>query len=414
MSFFGGIDWAEQHHDVALVDDAGKLVKKRRISDDMDGFVGLLEMLAEAGDTPDDPIPVAIETSRGLLVAALRATGRKIYPINPMAVARYRERHSMTGKKSDHLDAMTLANILRTDADAHRPLPNDSELAQAVRVLARAAQDAIWRRTKATQELRALLREYYPTFLSAFAGTGHTNLATPEARAVLALAPTPEQGAKLTKTRIVAALRRAGRQRRIDQAADHIERALRRPQLRQLHLVEEAMGRQAKALLATLDIECANADQLGAAAIEAFQKHPSYQIITSFPGLADITGARVLAEIGDDRGRFTNPRGLKAFAGAAPITRASGRSISIRRRQVKNNRLAAVGFVWAFAAIPRPGPAKDLYDRRRAHGDRHAAALRNVFNRSLGQLWYCLHTNQLHDEAKAYRVDHPQLEPSAA
>ena len=159
MGVFCGIDWAEHHHDVALVDDTGQLVHKRRISDDMEGFVGLLELLAEAGDSPDDPIPVAIETSRGLLVAALHATGRKIYPINTMAVARYRERHSMTGKKSDHLDAMTLANILRTDAGAHRSLPTDSELAQAVRILARAAQDAIWRRTKATQELRALLRE---------------------------------------------------------------------------------------------------------------------------------------------------------------------------------------------------------------------------------------------------------------
>jgi len=402
LSVFAGIDWAERHHDVALVGDSGELVNKRRISDDMDGFVGLLEMLAEAGDSPDDPIPVAIETSRGLLVAALRATGRKVYPINPMAVARYRERHSMTGKKSDHLDALTLANILRTDAEAHRPLPADSELAQAVTVLARAAQDAVWRRTKVTQELRALLREYYPTFLNTFAGTRHTNLATPEARAVLALAPTPEQGTKVTKTQIIAALRRAGRQRRLEQTAQRIQQALRRPQLRQLPLVESAMGRQAQALLATLNIECTNADLLSAAAIDAFQKHPDYHIITSFPGLGNNTGARVLAEIGDDRNRFTEPKGLKAFAGAAPITRASGRSISIRRRHVKNNRLAAVGFVWAFATTPRPGPLRDLYDQRRALGDRHAAALRNIFNRSLGQLWYCLQTHQLYDQAKAF------------
>jgi transposase len=415
LSVFCGIDWAEKHHDVALVDDAGRLVDKRRISDDIDGFVGLIETLADAGDSPEDPIPVAIETSRGLLVAALRATGRTVYPINPMAVARYRERHSTTGKKSDHLDAMTLANILRTDADAHRPLPADSELAQGVTVLARAAQDAIWRRIKATQELRALLREYYPTFLNAFRGGAHTNLATPEARAVLALAPTPEQGAKLTKTRIIAALRRIGRQRRLDQAAERIRQALCRPQLRQLPLVENAMGRQAQALLATLNVECANADQLTEAAIEAFQKHPDYHIITSFPGLGDNTGARVLAEIGDDRNRFTDPRGLKAFAGAAPVTRASGRSISIRRRHVKNNRLAAVGFVWAFAGIPRPGPIKDLYDRRRAHGDRHATALRNVFNRSLGQLWHCLQTNQLYDQTKAFPTpDQPTPQAAAA
>ena len=229
LNVFCGIDWAEQHHDVALVDITGQLVIKRRISDNLEGFVELLDILADAGDSPDDPIPVAIETSRGLLVAALRATGRDVYAINPKAVARYRERHSMTRKKSDHFDAMTLANILRTDAQAHRPLPADTELAQAVTVLARAAQDAIWRRTKATQELRALLREYYPTFLEAFAGGVHTNLAKPEARAVLAMALTPEHGATLTKTRIIAALRRAGRQRRLDHTADRITQALRRP-----------------------------------------------------------------------------------------------------------------------------------------------------------------------------------------
>jgi hypothetical protein len=121
-----------------LVDVEGKLLAKRRIGDSLEGFTELLTLLAEAGDTAEDPIPVAIETPRGLLVAALRETGRAIYAINPMAVARYRERHCVSRKKSDHVDAMTLANILRTDAHAHRTLPADSELARAIAVLARA------------------------------------------------------------------------------------------------------------------------------------------------------------------------------------------------------------------------------------------------------------------------------------
>ena len=399
---FCGIDWAEGHHDIALVDQDGQLVAKRRIKDNAQGFAELVELLAEAGDSAENPIPVAIETSRGLMVAALRATGRAIYAINPMAVARYRERHSVSRKKSDHVDAMTLANILRTDAHMHRTLPVDSELARAIAVLARAAQDAVWRRTKATQELRSLLREYYPGFLQAFAQGTVTNLASPEAREVLALAPTPAAGAKLSKARIAAALRRAGRQRRIDALAAQIQQALRVDQLRHPELVENAMGRQASALLATLTAECVNADELGQTAIEAFQQHPDHLIITSFPGLGDLTGARVLAEIGDDRARFADARGLKAFAGSAPVTRASGRSISIVRRMVKNNRLAAVGFVWAFAAIPHPGPTKDHYNQRRAHGDGHAAALRHLFNRLLGQLYHCLQTGQTYNPIKAF------------
>jgi transposase len=162
------------------------------------------------------------------------------------------------------------------------------------------------------------------------------------------------------------------------------------------------MGCQVNALLATLATECANADQLTAAATEAFTQHPDHQIITSFPGLADLTGARVLAEIGDDPTRFTDARALKAYAGSAPITRASGRSLSITRRRIKNDRLNAVGFLWAFATLPRPGPPKDHYDRRRAHGDRHAAALRHLFNRMLGQLYHCLHTRQTYDPIKAF------------
>jgi hypothetical protein len=119
----------------------GQLLARRRISDDAAGLAVLLGLLAEHGDSAGDPVPVAIETPRGLLAACLRATGRSVYPINPMAVARYRDRHSIAGRKSDHGDAVVLANILRTDLHAHPPLPDDSELAQAIAVLARAQQD---------------------------------------------------------------------------------------------------------------------------------------------------------------------------------------------------------------------------------------------------------------------------------
>jgi transposase len=137
MKLFCGIDWAEAHHDVAIVDGDGQLMAKKRITDDPTGLAQLVELFAAVGDGAADPIPVAIETPRGLLVASLRATGRAIYSINPLAVARYRERHSVARAKSDHADAVTLANILRVDAHLHRRLPADSELCQAIAVLAR-------------------------------------------------------------------------------------------------------------------------------------------------------------------------------------------------------------------------------------------------------------------------------------
>ncbi len=407
MAAYCGIDWAEGHHDIAVVNDEGKLIAKRRIEESLDGLAEFAAMLDAAGDSPEAPIPVAIETPRGLLVAVLRASGRPVYPINPLAVARYRERTSVSGKKSDHADAMALANILRTDAHLHRMLPEDSALARSITVLARAYQDGVWRRTKLVQELRARLREYYPGLLAAFAaGVGRslstTQLASGDARAVLAIAPSPAEGLKVSKTRVEAALRRGGRQRRAATLAATIVAALRVPQLRQDPVVEQAMRTEALALLGVLDAICASVDQLAAALIEAFAQHPDYEIITSFPGLADISGAIVLAEIGDDRERFHDDRALQAFAGSAPVTRASGKSRTVTRRRTKNNRLASAGYSWAFSAAARPSPAREHYLRRRERGDGHAAALRHLFNRMLGQLHHCLQTSQTYDPVKAF------------
>ncbi len=186
-------------------------------------------------------------------------------------------------------------------------------------VLARAHQDATWRRTKASNELRSLLREYYPAFLGAFINRKDF-LVSADARAVLAIAPTPATASKLTKTRIAAALRRGGRKRGVDDLAAELHAGLRVSHLRQNPLVEDAMGTAALALLAALDTACTNVDQLGGACAQSFAEHPDYEIITSFPGLGDLTGARVLAELGDDRRRFADARAVKAYAGSAPVT----------------------------------------------------------------------------------------------
>jgi transposase len=401
LDVFCGIDWAEGHHDIALADRDGQVLARQRITDDAAGLAALLELLAAHGDSQEAPVPVAIETPRGLLVACLRATGRKVYPVNPKSVARYRDRHSVAGRKSDKGDAAVLANILRTDLHAHRPLPADSELAQAIAVLARAQQDAVWARVTAQNRLRSHLREYYPGFLAAFADKDG-GIARPEARAVLAAAPDPAAGARLTLAQLRSALRRAGRSRGIDAEAQRLHQALRKDQMRQLPLVEQAMGKQALALLRQLDAACQSAGDLQRAAEESFSQHPDAGIITSFPGIGTLTGARVLAETGDDRSRFANAKGLKAYAGSAPITRASGKSRSVTHRHVKNNRLAQAGYTWAFSALTASPGARAHYDRRKDAGDRHAAAQRNLYNRLLGCLFHCLQTGQHYNEHTAF------------
>ncbi|GGT51684.1 mini-circle putative transposase for IS117 [Streptomyces kurssanovii] len=408
-----GIDWAERTHDVALVDDVGMLVAKRHITDDSAGYKILLELLAEYGDTQENPIPVAIETSRGLLVAVLRTGKRPVFAINPLAAARYRDRHAVSRKKSDPGDALVLANILRTDMHAHRPLPDDSDLARAIAVLARAQQDAVWNRQQLANQLRSLLREYYPAALAACAKWDN-GLCRPEARELLKLVPTPARAARLTRPQITAALKRAGRKRGIEAEAERLREAFRQDWAHQPPLVEDALGRQMLALLGQLTAACTAADELAQAVEEVFPQHPDAEIILSFPGLGTQLGARVLAELGDDRTRFADARGLKAYAGASPITRASGKKSSITRRWVKNDRLNHAGYLWAFASLTASVGAKAHYRRRRdEHADWHAAAQRNLFNRLIGQLYHCLKARQLFDEKAGFPTP-PELKVSAA
>lgn len=402
-----GIDWAERTHDVALVDDSGQLLAKRHITDDAAGYKILLDLLVEYGDSADSPIPVAIETSRGLLASVLRSGKRQVFAINPMAAARYRDRHSVSRKKSDPGDALVLANILRTDMHAHRPLPNDSDLGRAIAVLARAQQDSLWNRQQLSNQLRSLLREFYPSALAAF-DPWRNALCRPEAREILKAAPTPTRAARLTRTQLEGALKRAGRKRGIAAEAERLRDVFRDDYAHQPLLVEDAMGKQMLALLVQLEAACTAADDLAEAVQEAFPQHPDAEILLSFPGLGVQLGARVLAEIGDDKTRFADARGLKAYAGASPITRASGKKSSITRRWVKNDRLNHAGYLWAFASITASPGAKAHYRRRRDdHGDWHAAAQRNLFNRMLGQLYHCLQHSHHFDETLAFPIPAP-------
>ena len=402
MPLYCGIDWATDHHDVAVVDDDGRVVLRGRVGNDAAGFAQLLTLLAEAGDTADNPIPVAIETDRGLWVAALRVTGRVIYPINPLAASRYRPRHAVSGAKSDATDAVLLANILRTDADAHRPLPADTELAQAIRVLARAQQDAVWARQQIGNQIRDLLKDFYPAAIAAFAELPEGGLARRDARTILAAAPTPAQAATLTPARLRRLLIKAGRQRHLDRDIDRLREVFTDTYLHQPPQVETAMGIQLSALLRQFDAACAAVDELAEAVITHFEQHPDAKIITSFPGLGNLAGARVLAEIGDDRARFADARGLKAFAGSAPITRASGKKTVVLHRHIKNRRLAAVGPIWALGSLRSSPGARRHYDARRAAGDWNHQAQRHLFNKFLGQLHHCLQTGQLYNERRAF------------
>ena len=395
MGITCGIDWAERHHDIALVDDTGQTVAKKRIDTGLNGFTELLALIAEQGGEPD-AVPVAVETDKNLIVVALMAAGFTVYPINPRAVARYRERHGQAGGKSDPGDAIVLAHILRTDRHHHRPMPDTSETALAVKALARQHQEAIWARQHTVNRLRSVLVEYYPNDLDAFPNLTHRAALT-----VLAAVPSPARAATLTIKKTVTLLRRCGRGDRPG-LADQIVHDLTAATLRQPLPVEEALATVVVGLVSVITAMETVIAELEAAMATEFNRHSHTELLRSVPGLGPILAARVLAEIGDDPNRFATADGLCAFAGTAPITRASGRTKTVNARRVRNRRLADACHWWAFAALTKSPGARAHYDRRRAAGDGHNAALRNLANKLLARLWWCLVNNRPWDETAAW------------
>ena len=393
---FVGHDWAEAHHDVFVEDGAGRRLGGGRLPEGIEGVARFHALVAEHVEDPAEVI-VATETDRGLFVGSLVAAGYTVLAVNPMSTSRYRERHTTSGAKSDPGDARVLAELARTDHHNHRPIAGDSELVESIKVLTRAHQGLIWTRQRQLNQLRSALREFYPAALEAF-----PELVSRDALAVLAIAPTPSLGRRLSQSKIASALRRGGRQRRIDERAAEIQAALRSDQLAAPDLVAESMGSVVKALVAVAAELTTQITALEADLADRFDQHPDAGVIRSLPGLGMILGARVLAEFGDDPNRYVDAKSRKNYAGTSPITRASGRSHVVLARYARNKRLSDACYLWAFAAITASPGARKFYDQRRATGDTHNRALRALANRLVGILHGCLRHGTLYDEHTAW------------
>ncbi len=395
---FVGVDWAEAHHDICVLDEAGEVLARKRIPDSLVGVRALHELLGEHAEEPDEVI-VGIEKDRGLIVTALLGAHYHVYAINPMSAARYRERHVTSGSKSDPGDAKVLADLVRTDRHNHREAAGDSEGAEAVKVLARAHQSAIWARQREVNALRNALKDYYPGALVAFG----TDLDDRDALAVLEIAPTPILGRLLSTSKITAALKRAGRQRNLERRAAEIQSALREEQLGERPLVELAYGATTSAHVAMIRAYNAQIESLEESLTKDFEQHPDAGIIHSLPGLGTILGARVLAEFGDDPTRYCTAKSRRNYAGTSPITRASGKSHVVLARHMRNRRLADALDQWAFCSLTHSPGARAYYDELRARDKTHRQAIRQLANRWVGILHACLEQRVNYDETIAWK-----------
>jgi transposase len=394
---FVGDDWAEKHHDLCVMDEAGTVLAAVRLPEGLEGIERLHALLGEHAEEPEEVV-VGIETDRGMWVGALVAAGYEVFAVNPLAVNRYRDRHATSGAKSDPGDAKVLADLVRTDRHNHRPIAGDTELADALKLLARAHQNFIWDRQRQVNRLRNALREFYPQALEAFG----TELAERDAVAVLALAPTPELGRRLSRSKIASALRRAGRRRNLEARAVDIQNALRSPQPQAPATVSNAFGTVAVSLLELIASLNGRIAELESELETHFESHPDAEILTSLPGLGLVLGARVLGEFGDDPNRFSDARARRNYAGTSPITKASGKSRVVLARFARNQRLFDACRQWAFCSLTQSRGARAYYDRQRAKGKTHNQALRSLANRWVSILDGCLRHRQTYSESVAW------------
>ena len=411
MRLFVGDDWAEDHHDIEVMDQAGTVLAKRRLPEGVAGMTLLHELTGRfvPEDAGDAEVVIGIETDRGPWVAALVAAGYVVYPVNPLQASRYRERHGVSGAKSDGGDAHMLADMVRTDSHQLRPASGDSPEAGAVKVIARTHKTLIWERTRQVQRLRHQLREYFPAALDAF-----EDLDAADVLELLAKAPDPARAAKLTRAQISAALKRA-RRRDIKDKTEAILAALHGEHLGQPPALTAAYAAAVRSLIAVITTLNDQVKILQEQVRDHFGRHPDAEIYQSQPGMGAVLGARVLGEFGDGPGRYADGKARKNYGGTSPITRASGKKKVVAARFIRNDRLIDALMTWAFTSLNASPGARAFYDQQRARGLEHNDALRRLANRLVGILHGCLKTRTLYDEATAWghRENLPQSSVAA-
>jgi transposase/transposase IS116/IS110/IS902 family protein len=397
LLFFLGDDWAEEHHDVELQNASGTVLARAKLPEGVAGITKLHAMIGEhLGDEDEAEVVVGIETERGPWVQALVAAGYRVYPTNPLQVARFRERLGVSGAKSDTGDAHVLADMVRTFGEQLRPIAGDSPQAEAVKVVTRAHKTLIWERTRHLLRLRHALREFFPAALVAF-----DDLTAVDALELLAAAPDPRSAAALSIDTIEAALTRARRRDRAAKA-QAIAAALQAEYLGQPTVVTAAYAATVRAQVAILTVLNEQITAIGDQVAANFSQHPDAEVYLSQPGLGVVLGARVLAEFGDDKKRYVDAKARRNYAGTSPITRQSGKRKIVSARHVHNDRLVDALGLQAFAALTSSPGARAYYDHLRARGIGHRAALRQLGNRLVGILHGCLKTGTRYDEAKAW------------
>ena len=373
---FVGFDWASDHHDVVAVDQRGLIVLDCRIEESAEGWQTLVEKLKGLAAPP-----VAIETSSGTTVERLLGAGLQVYPVNPKMAKRFRERKSPSSNKTDFIDAWSLADALRTDGHGWRRLKADDPLTVELRLLCRDEMALIEQRTAFVCQLRAALREYYPTALEAF-----DDWTIPSAWKFLEQFPTPEKLNVAGKRKWENFLH-ANRLYRPETYQKRMALFARAMSHVGSQAVTNAKSMLAIALISQLRALQIHLDKFRKQIEKLFADHPDHDVFGSLPGAGRKTASRLLGELGDDRDRFDSPEALQCYAGTAPVSYQSGKIRKVHVRRACNKILRFTVHHWAHLSRGTCPWADAYYRKKKEEGHTHASALRCLGQRWLKILW---------------------------
>lgn len=376
LTHFAGLDWASDHHDVAVVDQQGKVVAEFRIDHSAAGWAEFRKKMAVYPTWG-----IALETRSGAAVEELLQSQGTVFPIPPKAAARYRERKAPSGVKDDQLDAWALADALRLDGGHWRALASEDPLIQELRLLCRDEVALIAQRTALVNQLQAALREYYDAALQAF-----DDWTLPAAWALVVQFPTPEDLAQAGQ-RSWEKFLHVHKLWRPETAAKRLQLFARAADWKRNAAVTRAKSRLAVSLAKLLQTLARQLDDYRAAIEALFAQHPDHDLFGSLPGAGSKLAPRLMSELGEDWTRFDTPQSLQCLAGTAPVSFQSGQVFRVKMRRCCNTHLRHAVHLWADCSRAGCGWAQAYYQAQRAKGKSHACALRCLGHRWLEVLW---------------------------
>jgi transposase len=394
--WFAGVDWADEHHDVAIVDETGRQQGALRVAHSAAGLEALVTFLRgySLRDAPPDAVPdpeqvaCIVETTRGLLITALLEAGFPVYPVNPKTLDHWRK---PSGAKTDTIDAYLLARKGRSDLGELRRLEPDSPLVQELKLLSRDQDALLQTHTRLVNQLTACLKTSFPAALTLFA-----KLQQGATLAFLQRYPTQELAEAASVEELTAFLRALPRFPGAVAAAERVHTRLHQPQLRADAVTTRVKARLTLALVAQLLPVVAQIAAYDEEIARLFREHPDAALFVSLPGAGKRLAPRLLSGWGDDRARYTSAQSMQGLAGTAPVAFQSGKYTKAHKRYacIKPLRNTLYQFAWQST---REAWALEYYQRKRQEGKSHSVAVRALANQWVRLIHAIWRTRQPYD-----------------